>query len=308
MRLRLFISLGLGLFSTALTAAPPPDFNAYWNQGKAELTRYTLTQSRYGEQHKGDAVLIFVTEPFSRSKQVKLDDWAGAGRDRVEVLKLNFTKKFLTGIYPYSLMLSVFTPVDSTTGGSRTLKTTMSGQEWCGHAFTQLNLHNGRYRVRGFSYFESEGDEDRTVPAAFLEDELWTRLRLDPQTLPTGEFPVLPGSFASRLLHKPLAVRTAHGEFTEPDATTTTARFGDVPLRAYRLSYADGDHRVLTLYFETTFPHNIAGWDEVWDSGRSGAPAETHATRTATLLTPYWSQHDNSDRPLREKLDLSTER
>nr|MBC8451166.1 hypothetical protein [Planctomycetota bacterium] len=57
-------------------------------------------QARYGEVHAGQAVLIFVTEDLSRSKQVKLDSVAGAGDDRVPVLKLNLTKKFDTGVYP----------------------------------------------------------------------------------------------------------------------------------------------------------------------------------------------------------------
>lgn len=282
-------------------------FDAYWNQGKGEITRYALTQARYGERHEGDAVLIFVTEPFSRARQVKLDDWAGAGRDRVDVLKLNFTKKFLTGIYPYSLMLSVFTPLDPA-ANPRTLKTTMSGQEWCGQVFTQLNLRNGRYHLRGFSYFESDGDEDRTVPAAFLEDELWTRLRLDPSSLPSGDFPALPGAFANRLLHQPLAVRPARGEFLAPAGAPETARFGNTTVRAYRLAYLDGDRRELTVYFEPEFPHRIAGWDESWQPARGDRAQRTEATRTASLLTPYWGQHDNADRPLRAGLDLPTDR
>ena len=31
-----------------------PEFAKYWHQGKAELTRYTLRQSRYGDSHDGD--------------------------------------------------------------------------------------------------------------------------------------------------------------------------------------------------------------------------------------------------------------
>ena len=80
----------------------PPEFGSYWFQGKAELTSYDLEQARYGELHKGEAVLIFVTEDFSRRKQVKLDDPAKApADDKQPVLKLNFEKKFLSGIYPY---------------------------------------------------------------------------------------------------------------------------------------------------------------------------------------------------------------
>ncbi|MEM1407815.1 MAG: septum formation inhibitor Maf, partial [Bacteroidota bacterium] len=42
------------------------EFNNYWYAGKAEITSYELKQSRYGEVHDGEAVLIFVTEPFSK--------------------------------------------------------------------------------------------------------------------------------------------------------------------------------------------------------------------------------------------------
>ena len=51
----------------------------YWYQGKAELSTYDVEQERYGEMRKAEQVNIFVTEDFSKSKQVKLDDAAAAG-------------------------------------------------------------------------------------------------------------------------------------------------------------------------------------------------------------------------------------
>src|SRR5690606_34615209 len=84
------------------------EFHAYWHAGKAEVNAYNLIQSRYDEKRPGKAVLIFVTEDLSKKLQVKLDN--PAVRNKINVLKLNFTKNFITGIYPYSLMLSVFTP------------------------------------------------------------------------------------------------------------------------------------------------------------------------------------------------------
>jgi len=84
------------------------EFKNYWYAGKAELSSYKLQQARYGEIHSGTAVLVFVTEDFSKSKQVKLDHPENAGNDKLPVLKLNFTKKFVTGIYPYSMMMSAF--------------------------------------------------------------------------------------------------------------------------------------------------------------------------------------------------------
>lgn len=55
--------------------------------------------------------MIFVTEDLSKQKHVKLDDPQANEQDAQKVLKLNLTKKFVTGIYPYPMMLSVFTPV-----------------------------------------------------------------------------------------------------------------------------------------------------------------------------------------------------
>src|SRR5688500_17809876 len=84
------------------------EFKTYWHAGKAEINSYELSQSRYGEKRDGRAVLIFVTEDFSKKNHVKFDHPEEAVLGKVNVLKLNFTKNFTTGIYPYSMMLSVF--------------------------------------------------------------------------------------------------------------------------------------------------------------------------------------------------------
>ena len=86
------------------------NFGDYWYRGLAEITSYTLQQSRYGEVHNGEAVLIFVTEDFSGQKQVKLDDPEKAGKDAIKVLKMNALRKFNTGVYPYTVMTSTFSP------------------------------------------------------------------------------------------------------------------------------------------------------------------------------------------------------
>src|SRR5262245_19023266 len=96
----MFLSV-VGLSAGA--GSPQQDqFHGYWYQQKAELARYALSQARYGEIHKGESVLIFVTEPFWKDKQVKYE--FGDKTDSLSVLKLNFTRKFYTGIYPYSVM------------------------------------------------------------------------------------------------------------------------------------------------------------------------------------------------------------
>jgi hypothetical protein len=281
-------------------AAPlPAGFGAYWFRGQAELTSYTLEQARYGEIHPGEAVLIFVTEDFSRSKQVKLDDPSTNPNDRLPVLKLNFEKKFLTGIYPYSLLTSTFTPLDQ----SPTVKVSTSVQEWCGHIFTQLNLRRNKYAVSLKSYFESEGDRETTLPAALLEDELWNRIRLNPGGLPTGAIQLIPGTTYTRLQHQPLQAEAATATLA---AAPVSARFGSRgALQIYTVKYQSG--RSLAIYFEQAFPYRILGWDEIYiDRAGSKTPRElsTRATRKRTLQLDYWRTHHNEHLNWRDSLEL----
>ena len=288
------IALALLLLAATLTvttAARGDQFGDYWYQGQAELTSYTLEQTRYGEVHPGHAVLIFVTEDFSRSKHVKLDRPSAAGDDSVGILKLNFTKKFNTGLYPYSMMTSVFTPIDS----AETLKITTSTQEWCGHTWIQLNRTEAGFRAQQNSYFESEGDVTVDLPAALPEDGLWTTLRLNPSKLPTGTLQLLPGTMFQSLRHLPWGAHTAEAEL-EPH--------GD-GLMAYTLNYSRLG-RTLTIHFQEEFPHEIEGWEETTRSGY-GANAEvltTRATRNRSILSNYWARNRVIDGKLRKELGL----
>jgi hypothetical protein len=275
-------------------------FMRYWNQGKGELTRYRLEQARYGEIHHGDAVLIFVTEDFLTDKQVKLES-EPKGRPYAQVLKLNFVKKFVTGIYPYSMMTSIFTPVE-TYVMPHTLKVTTSVQEWCGNVFTQFNLANNSYNVEGRSYFEREGDTTYSLEGVTLEDELWTLIRLDPKRLPTGSFRIIPGTMASRLRHTPLVVMDAEASLA-PGSDSVT---GSGMMR-YTLTYKDGG-RTLAIDFRNTFPYEILGWTETYKDG-FGPDARmltTRATRTNSIMLDYWSKHTPADSVYRRELGLDT--
>ena len=137
-------------------------FKKYWYAGNAEITSYQLEMARYGEIREGKSVLVYVTEPFAAGKQVKADR---SNPSNIPVLKLNATKKFLTGIYPYSIMTSSFYPVSN---DQHAIKLTNSVQEWCGQVFAQLN-NKSQFEVNSFSYFESEGDHQFKLDKAILE-------------------------------------------------------------------------------------------------------------------------------------------
>ncbi len=274
---------------TANTAADnrvPP-----WKSGKAEISSYTLEQERYGGMHSGYAILIFVEEPFSASKQVKIDDWQNAGQDRVDVLKLNLTQHFLTGVYPYSMMLSVFTPVN-VDAHPRTLKTTASIQEWCGMTFSQMNLRGAKFAATGFSYFEQEGDTTYEIEADWLEDELWTKLRLKPQSLPQGNFRMIPGAFHARFYHRSQRPLIATGSWSEGETEKT-----------YELHFLEPPTRTLRITTEKAWPHAITGWTETLHTSE-GSKITTRAIRRKTLLLDYWNRNGIRDRALREQLGL----
>ena len=176
------------------------EFAQYWFQGKAEVNHYKLEQNRYGEMREGHAVLVFVTEDFLPQKQVKADNPDRKVSGAVPVMKFNFNRKFITGIYDYANMTSVFTPLDATMH-PQTLKTTTSLQEWCGQTWLQANWRDKAYDVRGYSYYEFEGDEAKTMAAAMFEDELYTRIRLG--QLQEGKVNLIMNSQDARMLHQP---------------------------------------------------------------------------------------------------------
>lgn len=260
------------------------EFKEYWFNGEAEISSYDLEQSRYGENREGTAVLIFVTEDFLPNEQVKANN---RDANNIPVLKLNATKKFLTGIYPYSIMQSTFLPLE---GKSGALKITASIQEWCGQVYMQLNNRNG-FEVISHSYFQGEGDQDLKLGESYLENEVWTQLRVDPQNLPVGNLEMMPSMEFIRLSHIDIKSYPAFGEF-----------FQDGELSVYQLKYPDLKREV-RIYYEPVFPFRIEKWEETTE--KDGRKFITTATKMAEIKSAYWNKNSNNDLPLRDKLNLN---
>ncbi len=262
---------------------PSQEFKAYWYAGKAEVTSYKLEQARYGEIRNGKAVLIYVTEDFLPKKQVKADN---QNPNNVSVLKLNATKKFNTGLYPYSIMQSTFYPVSN---NQHAIKVTSSMQEWCGHVFTQLN-NNDEFEITSYSYFESEGDQNFKLDKAILENELWTQLRINPKSLPTGNVQIVPSFEYSRLRHAKLKAYNAKATLSSD---------------TYSIDYPELN-RSLVIKFNTNFPHEILGWEETFKSGfgKNAKTLTTKATKLKAIKSAYWGKNKNKDEVLREALEL----
>lgn len=280
-----FLAFSWGVLAVEIEAPSEQQIRGYWGAG-AEVTSYALSQSRYGETHQGHAELIFAREPFLPEAQVKRD--FGAEKS-VPVLKLNALRTFNTGLYSYRTMQSTFSPFDRERF-PRSLKTTLSVQDWCGQVFHQLNWRDEGWRSRSFSYFQSEGDEEVSLEGAWLEDDLWIALRQDPSALPVGEFRVIPALLFGRFAHEDLAVVEAVGSIEKR---------GDRAV--YLVDYVELDRR-LEIEFEPRFPFYIQSWRE---SGRGGV---TTAKRVGGMgQVEYWRLNKPENAELRETLGLEEE-
>ena len=260
-----------------------PEFNAYWYAGEAEISSYKLEQARYGEIREGKAVLIYVTEDFLPDIQVKADY---QNAKNIPVLKLNATKHFNTGVYPYTIMQSTFYPVSN---NKHAIKVSSSMQEWCGHVYTQLN-NRKQFEVMSHSYFEGEADQNFKLDKAILENELWIKLRIDPKSLPTGSLKIIPSLEYSRLKHKTIKPYPA------------MATLGN---NTYTINYPELN-RTLSITFNPKFPYDIEAWEETFKSGfgPNSKTLTTRATKLKTIKTPYWQKNSNKDEILRETLQL----
>ncbi|OUS02249.1 septum formation inhibitor Maf [Flavobacteriales bacterium 33_180_T64] len=259
------------------------DFKNYWYAGEAEISSYKLEQARYGEMRDGSSILVFVTEDFLPKKQVKADYYS---KTNTPILKLNATKNFNTGIYPYSIMQSTFYPVSNT---KHAIKVSCSVQEWCGHVYSQLNNKN-QFEITSHSYFENEADLSFKLEKSILENELWTQLRLEPKSLPIGDLQIIPSMEFIRLKHLKLKAYKAVAELKNG---------------VYIITYPELD-RTLAINFNTKFPYDILGWEDTYKDGY-GAKAKTLttiATKLKTIKSPYWSKNSNKDEILRKELLL----
>ncbi|XMO85669.1 septum formation inhibitor Maf [Algibacter sp. AS12] len=259
------------------------EFNNYWYAGEAEISSYKLEQARYGELRQGTAVLVFVTEDFLPDTQVKADN---TNPNNIPVLKLNSTKNFVTGIYPYSIMQSSFYPVAN---NAHAIKVSISMQEWCGHVYMQLN-NRSSFEITSHSYFDGEADQNFKTNKAILENELWTKLRVNPKSLPVGDLQIIPSFEYLKLYHtevKPFVAKA-----------TLTAN-------SYTITYPELN-RTLAITFNPDFPFDILIWEETQKSGygQNAKTLTTKATKLNTIKSAYWNKKSITDEALRTTLKL----
>jgi len=283
--------------STASPAAPSvtmasPAFWKVWGDGKAELSGYAVTTSRYGAPRDGRIVLIYVTEPMDRRNWIKDDAGDVPPEDRVNVLKLNQVLKFQTGIYPYSVMTSVFAPVDGLSSERfAPAKISMSAQEWCGHVYRKIIARPDLFQSELRSYFHAEGESEASVripPGSVYEDALLMQLRELDGPFAGGK------DWAGSIVPSLWSLRKRHAALEPLPATIRreNAIRDGAPVTRFTLNYG---------YVETTYdvekapPRRVLSW-------KSKDGEEARLLKTARL--PYWELNHPGDERYLQQLGL----
>jgi hypothetical protein len=293
------VGAAAALFISAAPAASVPTFESHWQDGKAELDGYRFTVTRYGQPRHGTAVMVFVTEPFSEAKRVKVDDPKVNPKDTFEALKLNFVRDFQTGIYDYNTMASLFVRSRDFSPA----KISFSSAEWCGHVYEEMTFGPRDIADRYSSYFEGESGDRRLnlTKDGIAEEELFIRLRgLRGEWLRPGErrtVPFLASAFYRRLAHRPLRWTTAAIERSERNEAVSVPA-GRFDASMYTVTTGDG--RAGRFWIEAVYPHRILRWDwkaTAQKTGRGWSPSEglDEGELTGTARLPYWRLHNLGD-------------
>lgn len=304
------------MFAPAAPAPAAPTFESHWQDGKAELDGYRYTVTRYGQPRRGTAVMVFVTEPFSEAKRVKVDDPAANPKDTFEALKLNFIRDFQTGIYDYNTMTSLFVRSRDFSPS----KISFSSAEWCGHVYEEMLFGPRDIADHYSSYFEDESRQSRLdlmvkgmTTKGMAEEELFVLLRgLRSEWLKPGEkrsVPLLAAAFYRRLAHSPFSWNEAVIERSRaPQSVTVPA--GTFEASVYTVSVLGA--RDGKFWIERAYPHRIVRWEWTPAAGRVGgkrghwSPGEAldAGELTGSTRLPYWRLHNLGDEKYLKELGL----
>jgi hypothetical protein len=249
-----------------------------------------VTLSRYGEPRPAQLSLIYVTEPHDRRSWIK-DDQAEEP-NRVEVLKLIRSMQFMTGIYPYFVMGSTFTPVDAWQEERfQPVRINLDVQEWCGSVTHRVFPGRDGVRSLRLSYFEDEGEtrqEAALEEGTLYEDALLIQLRELDGPFYGGE------DWEGQMVPELWSLRTGHAVIHAVPARITRTQDTRNGVFVTRFRLEAGDYW-RTYDVERAEPRRVLGWET-----STGEIAEILQTERLS----YWELNQPGDERYRESLGL----
>ena len=222
-------------------------FTDYWKKDKIEITTYEL---------KEDSILV-----GEGSLTFSIDYVEGVNKtDSIQVLHSDFTGKIHKDNYDYSAMTSTYSPLNQTLRSHAT-KVINSVQEPAINSFLELSQIPKSYEIESYNTFKEKTKKHFILERKNLEDELWAKIRMNPNDLPTGDIEIIPSFAYWQSVKKSPNIYEAKAVLKDYLGTEFTGK----KLKIYSLEYPDLK-RNLSIVFEGNFPFEIVGWKRM--SGR----------------------------------------
>ena len=221
-------------------------FTDYWKKGKIEITTYEL---------KEDSILV-----GEGSLTFSIDYVEGVNKtDSIQVLHSDFSGKIHKDNYDYSDMTSTYSPLNQTLRPHAT-KVINSVQEPAINSFLELSQIPKSYEIESHNTFKEKTKKHFILERKNLEDELWAKIRMNPNDLPMGDIEIIPSFAYWQSVRKSPNVYEAKAVLKDYLGTEFTGK----KLKIYSLEYPDLK-RNLSIVFEGDFPFEIVGWKRMSD-------------------------------------------
>jgi hypothetical protein len=214
-------------------------FQKYWKTQGTETTKFILTQDSLTI---GEATLSFTLKDFGK------DQPNGA----ISSLSSNFSQKTKQGIYNYSENSTAITPLN-TPLYSHALSIISSSQSNAGTDFLSFQPAPKSYLFVGRNSVEPEKEIHKVTEKGNLEDEIWVKIRLNPDALPQGETEMIPSLGYWNKVRKSPSAQEVKAELKSME--------NNPKLKIYSLDYPDLK-RKLEIIFEANFPYQIIEFSE----------------------------------------------
>ena len=245
----------------------PPVFDAafrqQWDDGASEISSFETVRFRGGALRKGTATSIVRRANYSEDERVPIENGRPVPADLFPVIQMSWIERYSKGLDNCEEMTTsalALAPVDGRVAGMET-KVDFSLQSWEGQLFHQLLYDATGVRSHQYSYFESEGDEQITLPYpgdGISGDALWFWARhMAAPVLKAGE------QRRVSLLPSLRDARSQHHALTWRRATLTHSSdhklFGGKQAEVFRVHTEDG--LTETFDVEPDLPYRVLHWE-----------------------------------------------
>lgn len=217
-------------------------FQKYWQKQGIETTKFVLKQDSL---IIGEATLSYSLKDFGK------DQPNGA----VYSLSSNFTQKINQENYHYSEISTAIMPLNSTLY-PHAISIISSLQSKDGIDFLSFQPEPKSYLFTGRNSTVPEKEIHKITEKGNLEDEIWAKIRMNPDGLPQGEIEMIPSLGYWNKVHKSPSAQEVKAELKEIEGTKK--------LKMYLLDYAELK-RKLNIIFEADFPFQIMEFRETID-------------------------------------------